>query len=101
NAERVIAGDTSAADRLVEGSDQAVAVGVGDGGGPGVDAELGEDGGDVALGGPLADGEGGGDGPVGVAGGEEAEHFQLARRQAVGDRRRGAGGGWRGLAGHG
>lgn len=65
------------------GSDEAVADGVGGGLGPAPDAELGEEVGDVGAGGVGADEERRGDLAVGVAGRQQTQDVQLARRQAV------------------
>ena len=70
-------------------------MGVGDGGGTGLHAELAKDAGDVPLNGGQAEEERLGDRPVGVTGGDQAQHLQFARSQAVGERRRGSGRDWR------
>ena len=63
------------------GSQQLVFVGVGGGGGPRGQIELGEDVAEVTGHRLLADGQLGRDGAVGPAGGDEAEDLDLAARQ--------------------
>src|SRR5829696_2939634 len=74
------------------GSDQPVLVGPGGGGGPRGHPELGEDVADVAVHGALAQHQLGGDGPVGLAGGDQPQHLDLAGGQAAGRPGRAAGG---------
>src|SRR4051812_39987407 len=73
------------------GSDEIVLVGVSGRRGARGDVELDEDIADVAVDGLLAEHEFAGDRLVGLAGGDEAQHLQLARRQSVRRRRRGVG----------
>ena len=68
------------------GSDEAVAVGDGRGGGAGGDAELGVDVGGVPADGLRADEERLADLPIRAPLGQQAQHLQLAGRQAVGGR---------------
>jgi hypothetical protein len=73
-----------------------VPVSVAGGGGAGLDAELGEDAGDVAFDGGEAEEVGVGDRPVRPALRQQAQDVELARRQLGPDRRRERAGGWGG-----
>ena len=64
-------------------SEQLVVVGVGGGGGPRRNVELVEDVAHVPVDRPLAQEQLGRDGLVGLAGGDQAKHLKLARREPM------------------